>query len=861
MSRHESDRFGEVRALFDELAELGPTARADRLAEIARSDAALAAEVEGLLAIDASPSPLLDVPVAVAAPDLVADWLEAAPGPAISGQRVGPWSLTSLLGRGGMGEVWEAVRADGQYRHTVALKLLKRGVDSVEIRRRFIRERQILAGLTHPGIARLLDGGIAGDGRPYFVLEKVDGRPITEHARAAGLAVEDRIQLMVAACEAVDSAHRQLVVHRDLKPSNIMVTENGEIKLLDFGIAKLLGEGEDDGEATAIDLRPLTPAYAAPEQILGEPVTTATDVYSLGVVLHELLTGTLPHRRPIGSASALAAAVERETGVRLTAAARRLDAAALERLGLPPRLARRLPRRLTGDLETIVARALERQPERRYTSARALADDLVRHLEGRPVRARRQSRWYRAGRFVGRHRLGVALAAVAVLSLVGGLYGALWQADRAAAAARASAASQRRAEHTKQFLISLFEVADPLQSGGASITARDLLEQGSRRLESELVTEPELRADLLEAVARIETGLGALDEAERSARLALELRGEAAPAARATAEATLGAIRIQQGDLDGAQELLEGSLAALEAARAEPLVTARVRSDLGQVLFWRKQSAAAEALERAVYEVFVRELGAEHIESALHLRNLGVLLDDLGRLDEAETAYRESQRLLERSLGPDHPNLALSYLSLAVLLDRRGQTDEAETLYRRSLEIRRRSLGDHHVQTGQALQLLAHFFVSHGRLDEAETAGREALAIFTAVDPDHFEVGKCLNGLGVVAAKRGDHATAESLYREALANYERSLGRRHPFYWWTAGSLSTAIAAQGRLDEAETLQREVLAALEEISGVESADAQWGHELLAETLRRAGRTAEADAASARAEAIAGVLAAD
>lgn len=847
-------RFGAVRALFDELVELAPAVRAERLARVAANDPGLATQVAELLAADAATGALIDAPAGVAAREIVADWLGEAPAPDGAGQIVGRWRLVAPLGQGGMGEVWSAARADGQYEQLVALKLLKRGMDSAEVLDRFRRERQILARLAHPGIARLLDGGVAPDGRPYFVLERVDGAPITEHARLARLSIAARLRLVVAACDAVDSAHRQLVVHRDLKPSNIQVTAAGEVKLLDFGIAKLLGE-EGAGGATALGLRAMTPAYAAPEQILGEPVTTATDVYALGVVLHELLTGRLPHRRSTTSAAALVAEVEREAPPRLASGVRQLGEEDFARLALPERERRHLARRLRGDLDTILARALERSPERRYASARELGDDLVRHLEGRPVRARPPARVYRAARFVGRHRVAVAAAALVLLSLVGGLSAALWQARRAAANARESAANARRAERTKEFLISLFQVADPAQSGGESVTARALLEQGAQRLDSELAAEPAVRADLLAAVARIQTSLGLLDGAERSTARALELATGADPAARASIEATLGAIRIQQGDLDGAAELLDRSLATLEAAGADPLEVARVRSDTGQVRFWKKDVAAAEAMERSAYEIFRSELGEENVETALHLRNLGILLDDAGRLDEAETAYRRSQEILERNLGADHLHLGQSYLSLGVLLNRRGEPAEAEALIQRALALRRRTLGDRHVQTGQTLQLLADFLVGHDRLDEAERAGREALAIFSAANPKHFEVGKCLNGLAIAAAKRGDQRHAERLYRQARANFEESLGRDHPFFWWTTVNLANALAALERFDESEPLHREALAALERVSGAESADAQWAHEMLAKALRKQGRTAEADAEQARARAIA------
>ena len=845
MTADDSARLAQALARCDELLELDPAERAAALATLAARDPELARRVSSLLAADSDAGDYLERP----AGEIAAEWLDemAARERGAPGAVYGPYRLLRQLGRGGMGEVWEAERIDGQFERTVALKLLRPGMDSDELVERFLRERQILARLSHPGIARLLDGGRSAEGRPWLALELVDGLPITEHFRRGALAVDERVRLLAEACDAVEAAHRQLVVHRDLKPSNILVSAEGRVQLLDFGIAKLLDVAADPA-LTRAGLGVLTPSYAAPEQILGEPVTTATDVYSLGVVLHELLVGVLPHRREGRTAASLASEVARESTQRPSTALRRNE-------GIDPRERRRLERRLRGDLDNILMKALSREPERRYSSAAAFGDDLRRYLAGRPVAARPDSVGYRTAKFVRRHRLGVAFAALLLLTLLGGLAAALWQAERAARAAAAAAANARRAERTKDFLISLFQVADPMQSGGESVSAKDLLEQGAQRLSSELATEPALRADLLEAVARIESSLGLLDAAEHSAVLAIELRAGAPAAERATAEATLGAVRIQQGQLDAAAELLERSRRELVAASAEPLVLARVESDLGQVKFWRKESAEAEAIERSVWETYRAELGEEHVETAIHLRNLAVVLDDLGRLDEAEAAYRRSQEILEHNLGPDHPHLGQSYLNLAVVLDKRERFDEAEALYRRALDLRRRTVGDRHIQTAQTLQVFANSLTQRGKLDEAEKVEREALEIFRSANPAHFEVGKCLNGLGVIAMRRGDFAAAEQWLREAIANYESSLGRDHPFRWWTQGSLSKAVLARGRAEEAERLAREVLHELERISGPESEDAEWAHGLLVGPLRTLDRGSDADAEAALATAIA------
>ena len=796
--------------------------RATRLDALAASDPELVREARALVAADgARTSERFEEAVAERAARLLASAALAPetsapvpPGPAaaVAGLELGPWRLVRPLGAGGMAEVWEAERIQGAFEQRVAVKLLKRGMDSEEIVRRFLRERQILARLEHPGIARLYDGGLAPDGRPYFVMEKIDGEPITSWCAARALDLAGRLRLLVACCRAVAAAHRQLVVHRDLKPSNILVTGEGEVKLLDFGIAKLLADdGAGAEEATRAEMRVLTPAYAAPEQILGEPVSTATDVYALGVLAYELLSGRLPHRRLGRRAAELASEIAGESIARPSSVVLepgRAEAGAPEE---GPRARRRRARALAGDLDTIVLTALRREPERRYPSVDALATDLERYLAGLPIAARADSLGYRTRKFVRRHRVAVAAAALVVLALVGGIAATAWQAERARANAAVAAANAHRAERVKEFLIGLFEVADPEQSGGGAVTAADLLDQAGRRLPHELASEPAIQAELLESVARIERSLGRFETAERLAGQALALRA-ARPgddAGRGSALATLGAVLLGQGRLDEAEPKLAEGLALLERSTGpDSLATARARSDHAAVAFWRERLAESEAAERVAWEAYRRELGDENVQTAIHLRNLGVLAYQQNHHEDAERDLRASQAVLERQLGPDHPALAHSYANLAALLDSRGRPQESEPLYRRSVAIRRRELGDSHPATGQSLQLLGVFLLSQRRWTEAEAVQREALAIFRAIDPHHFEVGKLLHGLATGAAGRGRPDEAERLFGESIAILREKLGADHPFVWVAQSNRARQIGKLGRLDEAETLLRE-----------------------------------------------------
>lgn len=833
-------RWPEIRGLFEELVDLSPAEREGRLTGV--SDTDLAARVRRLLEADSEAGGFLETPAVAMAGGLF-DEGEAAP------ERIGPYRILRRLGRGGMGEVLLAERADGLFDQRVAIKLLRRGMATVDVLARFVRERRILARLEHPHIARLLDGGATEDGRPYFVMELVEGEPITAYCRSRNLSVSERLRLLLDACDAVAAAHRSLVVHRDLKPSNVLVTGDGNVKLLDFGIAKVLG-GDDTGESdaeTRTDLRLLTPAYAAPEQILGEPVTAATDVWALGALAYELLTGTLPQKREGRSPSALAAAAASDSVERPS---QRVESAPLERLPVAqPTEAdrRRFERQLRGDLDNVLLTALRREPERRYGSVTALAGDFRRHREGRPVKARPDTLSYRAGKFVRRNRVGVAAATLVVASLVGGLVATERQRNRAQANARVAAAAARRADAVKEFLIGLFEIADPEQSGGA-LPASALLDQAGKRLDTELSSEPEIQADLLEAVARIDRGIGRLDQAEELARRSLAVRQKALPSgddAIGRSLATLGAITMDRGKLDEAEKQLTEALKTVEA-RSGPksLAAARVRSDYAQVLFWKGDVATAEKLEDNVYQAYRTELGDDAVQTAIHLRNRGILLEEIDRLDEAEADSRASQAVLEKRLGPEHPNLGQSYLNLAVLLDRRGKAEEAESWFLRSLAVRRKALGPDHRVVGQTLQLLALFYLNQARLEESETNYRQALALFRAIEPKHFEVGKCLNGLALVASRRGRYAESEATLGEVIALFDEVLGPKHTFSWQARGNRAEQIALQGRLEEAEEIQREVVAKLVEINGPDSFEAVDAEGRLGETLRKQGRAAEA-----------------
>jgi serine/threonine protein kinase/Tfp pilus assembly protein PilF len=757
--------------------DLEPEERERFVLEACGADDRLAAQLVRLLASaqsqDLAPGGALAGPLAGSWLERDEDAADAAQG--VEGERLGPWRLVEEIGRGGMAVVFLAERADGQFSQRAAVKLIKRGVDTDEVVARFAQERQILASLQHANIARLLDGGVAPDGRPWFAMEHVDGEPIDRWADTRKATARERVAKLVVAARAVAAAHRRLVVHRDLKPSNILVTRADEVKLLDFGIAKLLDpEGWEGGApATLTAMRLLTPEYASPEQLRGEPVTTSSDVYQLGLLLYELLTGRRA-RRSRGSIESIERSLAEER-LKPSAAVTRPETGspspeevAAARATTPDRLRREL----SGDLDAIVARTLALEPEKRYGSAEQLADDLERWLEHQPVQARRASLAHRARSFVRRHKVGASFAAAAALFVALSTGTLTVYAGRVARERDRARVEARKADEVRRFLLSLFEGARPGQAKGHDVTAAQLLERGKRRL-SDLAGEPETRVELLGVLGTIYRELG--DYAESEALLEeglrrLEKRGETGPPLP-DALARLGDLRRRQGRFEEAEVLLRRALA-----------------------LWRAQREPAED------------------QIAGTLGDLGLTLNDRGLYAQAEPVLREALAREERLHGSEHLHVAASVNDVAFVLERRGNLSAAEDLYRRAAKSKLRLLGGDHPSYGVTLHNLARALQARGDLEQAETVCREALAVRRkALGPRHSEVALTLYILAKIRAARADAAEAEALYREAL-DIQREAVKKHPQLAWTLTGLAGVIA-QRNASQAEGLYLEALGLL------------------------------------------------
>jgi len=830
MSAHGAEHWQRVAAIFDELVEAPADSRAQLLDRLCDGDAALRAEVAALLRADEQADAReFEQSVGAVHASAISSWNASDEATqAADGQRIGPWRVLRELGRGGMGVVLLGERADGQYEQRAALKLVKRGMDSEAILSRFLRERQILARLEHPHIAHLLDGGIAEDARPYFAMEYVEGEPLLQYCAAHGLGLRDRIGLFLQICAAVQFAHAQLIVHRDIKPSNILVTPVGEAKLLDFGIAKLLDPAQRGATAT-IDAqhRPLTPAYAAPEQWSGEAVNIATDIYALGAVLYELLSGQRPFN--LGD-SPTAEEIQRVLAATSPAAPSQL------RANLPGVAARNL----RGDLDTIVLKSLKREPERRYATVEAFAADLRRYLEGRPIAARRDSTRYRLGKFIARHRLGVALSAIVVVALIASMAFALWQAHEKAREAQVSAEVTR-------FLIDVFQGADPTLSRGASVSAQELLDRGAEKLGKQTDIVPEVRARLQTAVAGSYVALGLYDRALPLAQQALAERQQAATGDEAGVAESLdqvGQIFRLKADYTQAQSLLEQALAMRR--RILPQDDASVIDSLGNVgalLQYRGDFAAAD---RAYFEALAaaeRRFGAESTQAARRLDDYAGNLDDSGKSAQAEPFYRRALAIRENQLGADDAQTATALQNLGVHYDNAGNFQAALPLLERAVAIRKKIFGPAHPLFASAELSLAGVYQSLGRLDDCERAAQEALVVFRRSLPeDHPKILESLNQLGLARQLRRDYAGAIPLMSEVAALEEKTQGPAHPDTLAVKNNLAYALLHAGQFDKAEQLLREVVK-LKEASGIDMVGAM-DEENLATVFEMQGKHAQA-----------------
>src|SRR5215472_16035365 len=705
------------------------------------ADPALRRDLELLLACDQGADTFLEGAVIDAASSVLKS-LGLSPG-----QRIGPYRVLTVIGQGGMGLVYLAERADGKFEQRVALKVLQSGPDQPFVAEQLQQECRILASLEHPNIARVLDADVTENGVPYFVMEYVDGQPIDRYCDEHKLSLRDRLRLLLPVCDAVHVAHQKLIVHRDLKPDNILVTASGIPKLLDFGIAKVLTEVSMNPQNTAT--RVLTPEYASPEQARGEPVTTATDVYSLGGVLYKLLTGSAPHqlqnKSPLEAVRAIC-----EQDVSKPSALRHV---------------------LAGDVDSILLKALQTDAKRRYRSVDQFAADLHRWLEGKPVAAVPPSPAYLARKFAHRHRVALAIASAFALVLVVAAMVSIRQGIRANREAAVAAAVNEFLQNDLLAQASASSQSRPNTKPDPDLKVRTALDRAAERIEGKFAKQPDVEASIRDTMGWTYFELGLYPEARKQLEPALELRRQ-----------VLGI-----GDAK----------------------TLKSMTRLGSVAVWQGKHAEAEALVSQALAGQRRVLGAEHPDTLVSMDNLALVYRREGKYGQAESLYSQTLEVQRRVLGPDDPATMVSMNNLAFVYSEEGKHEQAESLLSKTLEIRRRVLGPEHPDTLASMNILALVYRRGGKYGQAEALYSQTLEIQTRVlGPEHPATLVSMNNLANVYYSQGKYGQAAALHSKTLEIRRRVLGAEHPDTLGSMNNLALVYFQQGKYGQAAALYNE-----------------------------------------------------
>ncbi len=788
------ERWKKIQDLFLEARQYAPDKRAGFLKKACGDDHDLYREVYSLLESDqAEFSPLDQSPL-----------MEIERALSHTGQRAGAYRILKEIGRGGMGSVYLAEREDGQFSQKVALKVINPGMDSNQVLKRFQIEREIMARLQHPNIARLLDGGITQNGLPFFTMEYVDGVPIDKYCHENRLELHERLMLVIEVCKAVQYAHQNLIIHRDLKPGNILVEKDGTVKLLDFGIAKLVNPDLDfEGAAvlTKTGMRVMSPGYASPEQIRCEPISISSDIYSLGAVLYELLTGVLPYDLTGLSLTEIENMVC-ETDVEKPS--RRLESAPAD--NNDPNRQKRIGRKLKGDLDVICLKAMQKEPDRRYHSAEQFGEDIRRHLSGIPIMARKDTVGYTTAKFVRRNRgkLIAAVTAFIIVTFLTGFYTIRLAEERNLARKEALVSTQ-----VTNFLMSLFRVSDPGQSRGEDITAPELLERGSSRIEYELQGQPEIQARLMHVLGEVYYTLGMYERSRELTQKALDYGVEAMgpdDPEIANYMLLLSWLLDMNSELDSAEILAQN---ALEINRRHfdenSLDVAKNYHDLAMILRHKGEFEAADTLYRKALAIKKSIPGIDPSETAHTLNHLARLLYQTGDYEGSKPIYQEALQIREDQYGWDHPETMASMAGLASVLTRLGELEQAELLYRKSLKSVEKTSGTEHPYYGELQGSLATVLRKKGDFAEAERLYRASLQNHRAAFPEgHRKTSNPLLGLGVVMTETGRYSEAVPYLEEALELRMNSFGEDH----WLTGlanlALGECLTGLGRFEMAES---------------------------------------------------------
>jgi serine/threonine-protein kinase len=809
-----SEKWEKAKEIFHAALEKDEEQREAFLQEVCGDDRELRHEVDSLLASFDKAEDFFEGFAVASAKEL----MQSDESASLGGRRIGNYTIIKEIGRGGMGAVYLATRGDDEYKKRVAIKLIKRGMDSEDILRRFRNERQILASLDHPNIARLLDGGTSEDGLPFFVMEYIEGQPLTQYCDSHKLSTLERLKLFREICAAVQHAHQNLIVHRDLKPSNIVITPEGTPKLLDFGIAKFLNPDLSPLTIapTATLMRMMTRDYASPEQVRGEPITTASDVYSLGVLLYKLLTGHHPYQfktplpqevervicesEPEKPSTIIARKefIDTEDGLTLSLTP---ESVSQTRDGQPDKL----KRALSGDLDNIILMAMRKEPQRRYASVAEFAEDIRRHLEGLPVTATKDSFKYRATKFIKRNKLAFTAVALVALALVTGFAASVWQARVATKERDKARVEQAKAERIKTFLQDMLGATDPTHQG-KDVKVIDLLKEAAERAEQELTDQPEVKADVLLTIGRTYSNLNRSEEAEKYLRDALAV--------------SLKIFGVQHPTTQACMARLAFELTNSKPAEAEPL--ARTAIESGRQLYPQG-----------------------NMELAVALYALGLTLSNRGEIKEAEQTLQEVLEMSKRFEGENSGSVVGCLGALALVKVNSGELEQAKSFYRQAIAVGRKVTYRNRGYLAQALFRFGQFLTVMKEYAEAESALRESETVYREqLGEGTIPQAVTASSLGYLYLDKGDYQKAETEYRKSRELLAKFVAKENYDWLVASAGLGVTLLRAGRFVEAETLLRETLDIRKKI-----APAQWltlnNESLLGECLSEQKKYPEAE----------------
>ncbi len=807
-------QWERVKELFDAALERSAGERDEFLRQACGGDASLCAEVKSLLSAHAWPDDLSQ-PAIFALPT-------HDPQP---DQTIGPYRLVRKIGEGGMGQVWLAEQME-PLRRQVALKLIRGAVYDDALLRRFGDERQSLALMEHPAIAKVFDAGATPEGQPYFVMEYVPGEPITKYCDRKKLKLGERLELFIKACEGVQHAHQKAILHLDLKPANILVVEvDGQPmpRIIDFGLARAMGSGAQSAAPTRLAENVAgTPGYMSPEQAAGEDVDTRTDVYSLGVVLYELLSGQLPFDASLGL-TAIVREAQEKTSIRPSArAAEQSDAAqrAAANRQLKPK---QLASALSGDLDLVVRKALDRDRARRYGTPSELAADIQHFLRHEPVAAHPANTGYRAGKYIRRHSVGVAMASVLALLVVGFAVVQTVQLRRITVERDRTARQRDRADRIADFMTGMFKVSDPSEARGNQVTAREILDKASTQIESGLSGDPETQASLMYVMGTVYENLGLYSRAESLLEKALDRQKRVLGPNHSDTVKTmteLGIVLTDESRYADAEKLYREALDIVRhtSGSRDPRA-ATLMVNLGFILGREGKYPEAEDLTRQALDIVQTSLGPQDPRALSVMRSFANLENDQGHYQEAEKLYRQIIALRRRVFAPDDPGTLSVLNGLAGVLRKEGSYKEAEEPAREALEGSRRVLGPENPTTLLYMRNLAIVFFTEGRFTEAEALDRQALeSRLRILGPNHWEIGQSMFDLSEVLYRQGRFAEAEKFARQSLAVERGALGTDSPLTIQAARDLAEDLEKEGRSSESAQLGRDTLETARRVLG-------------------------------------------